>query len=210
MTVPQVVNGTDGRLLQALHDAFRRDADHLARAVEQRAVAVPERAAAVRWGWAIFARQLRAHHAAQDAYLWPVVRGYLLARPEESALVDAMEAEHARIEQRLAAVDGALYAGDVAWLADAAARFREDLLAHLRHEEDAVVPLLHHVLDPRDWRSVAAAERKAGREDSEFLPYVLADAPPDVVELVTRTLSAPTRWLLHHRWQPRFAATRRW
>lgn len=207
MAVSQV---QDGMLLRVVHDAFRRDADHLARAVEQRALYDPGRVATVRYGWTVFARRLRAHQAAQDEHLWPVVRGYLLARPEESQLVDAMEVEHARIERWIGAVDGAVHAADLAWLAEAAGPFREELLAHLRHEEDDVVPLLYHVLDPRDWRAVAAAERKAGHQDAEFLPYVLADAPPQAVELVTARLSAPTRWLLQHRWQPRFAVTPRW
>lgn len=206
-----VLQTQDG-LLRVVHDAFRRDADHLARAVETGAATDPVRRRAVLAGWDVFDRQLRDHHAGQDEHLWPALRGYLLARPEETALIDAMEDEHRRIEPLAAAVSSALHSGDLAWLTEAAGRFREELLGHLRHEEDVVVPLLAVVFSALDWRAYAAARRKSAghKRVAEFLPYILDEAAPAAAAVVTEQLSATTRWSLRRRWQPRYAQTTRW
>lgn len=202
----------DGLMLRVEHDAFRRDADHLARAVERQAPVDPVRRRPVLNGWEVFARQLRRHHANQDEFLWPALRGYLLARPDEVALIDAMEAEHRRIEPLIGAVDTALHAADLVWLGEAAARFREELLGHLRHEEDDAVPLLVATFAEPDWRAFAAAQRKAtGRKGAaEFLPYILSEADPETVERLTAQLPTVQRWELRHQWAPRFARLPRW
>lgn len=207
-----VKQAEDGLLLRVVHDAFRRDADHLARAVEQTALADPARRRAVLTGWEIFARQLRRHHASQDEFLWPALRGYLLARPDDTDVIDAMEAEHQRIEPLIGAVDTAVHSGDLAWLGEAAARLREELLGHLRHEEDDAVPLLLAVFSEPDWRAFSAAARKAaGRKGAaEFFPYVLAEADPERAERVIAQLSVAQRWALRHRWAPHFASRPRW
>lgn len=207
-----VKQAEDGLLLRVVHDAFRRDADHLARAVEQAALADPARRRAVLTGWEVFARQLRRHHANQDELLWPALRGYLLARPDETDVIDAMEAEHQRIEPLIGAVDTAVHSGDLAWLGEAAARLREELLGHLRHEEDDALPLLLTVFSEPDWRAYSAAVRRAaGRKGvAEFFPYILAEADPERAERVIAQLSASARWALRHRWQPHFASRPRW
>lgn len=201
----------DGLLLRLVHDAFRRDADHLARAVEQQALTDPTRRRAVLDGWQVFARQLRRHHASQDDFLWPALRGYLLARPDETALIDAMELEHQRLEPLISAVDTALHSGDLAWLAESTVRFREELLAHMRHEEDGVLPLLVAVFSEPDWRAFSAAQRKAaGRKGAaEFFPYILAEADSERAERFSAQLPTSLRWAIR-RWRPRFDSTPRW
>lgn len=209
MTVKQA---QDTLLLSVVHDAFRRDADHLARAVESQAATDPARRASVLAGWDVFHRQLRSHQDGQDENLWPALRQYLVARPEESDLIDAMESEHRRIAPLATAVDTALHNGDLEWLVEAATPFREELLAHLRHEENDVGPLLLSVFAAQDWRALAAAHRKSTSSSNaaEFLPYVLAEADPETVTLVTARLSGSARWAFVHRHQPRFARVIRW
>lgn len=208
MTLKLAADGV--QILRITHDAFRRDADHLARAVDTGA-AVDARRRAVLAGWTLFQGRLRRHHADQDAHLWPMLRGYLLARPDECALLDAMEREHGRIETSLASVDTAVHSGDQDWLAEAAAAFRTELLAHLRHEEEDVVPLLEAVFSDLDWRAHDAVRRKAAAHDeAELIPYLLAGADPETAAFVTARLSAATRWALKRRWQPRFATIARW
>ena len=207
-----VKQAEDGLLLRVVHDAFRRDADHLTRAVEQGALADPARRRAVLNGWDVFARQLRRHHASQDEFLWPALRGYLLARPDETTLIDAMEVEHQRIEPLISAVDTAVHAGDLAWLAEAAARLRSELLGHLRHEEDDAVPLLLTVFSEPDWRAFSAAQRKAaGRKGvAEFFPYILTGADPERSAQAVGTFPPPLRLLIRRVWQPRYGRRQLW
>lgn len=202
----------DTLMLRVVHDAFRRDADHLTRAVESQAVTDPQRRRSVLAGWDVFLRQLRSHHDGQDQNLWPALRGYLVARPEESDLIDEMESEHRRIAPLATAVNAALHNGDLDWLGEATAPFREELLGHLRHEETDTVPLLLSVFSGQDWRAFAAAQRKSTptRNAAEFLPYVLAEADAETVALVTSRLSGSARWTYKHRQQPRFARIARW
>jgi hypothetical protein len=90
----------DFTLMYAVHDAFHRDLRYLATAVEADQTADP----AVRAGWATFKNQLHVHHTAEDTSLWPPLR-QKVTRPGETAVLDAMEAEHARIDPLLAQVD---------------------------------------------------------------------------------------------------------
>lgn len=202
----------DSLMLRVVHDAFRRDADHLARVVESQAVTDPQCRGSVLAGWDVFLRQLRSHHDGQDQNLWPALRGYLVARPEESDLIDAMESEHRRIAPLATAVNTALHNGDLDWLVEATAPFREELLGHLRHEESEAIPLLLSVFSQQDWRAFAAAQRKStsSRDATEFLPYVLAEADAETVDLVMSRLSGSARWAYKHRQQPRFARIARW
>ena len=102
----------DFTLMYAVHDAFHRDLRCLTAAVEAGRTADP----AVRAGWATFKNQLHVHHTAEDASLWPPLRQQV-TRPDETAALDAMEAEHARIDPLLSQVDASLAASGHAGLA---------------------------------------------------------------------------------------------
>jgi iron-sulfur cluster repair protein YtfE (RIC family) len=136
----------DFTLMYAVHDAFHRDLRCLTAAVEAARTADP----AVRAGWATFKNQLHVHHTAEDTSLWPPLR-QKVTRPDETAVLDAMEAEHARIDPLLSQVDASLAAsGPVGALA-------QTLAAHMKHEEDQALPLVEAHLGPDGW----AAFRKA-------------------------------------------------
>ena len=100
----------DLTLMVAFHDAFRRDLAHLAHAASRHRAQLdePTRHTAVLAGWELFKTQLHIHHTAEDEDLWPRMRTHLADRPDELALLQAMQDEHARIDPLLDAVDGAL------------------------------------------------------------------------------------------------------
>jgi iron-sulfur cluster repair protein YtfE (RIC family) len=142
----------DFTLMYAVHDAFHRDLRHLTAAVEAGQTADP----AVTTGWATFKNQLHVHHTAEDTSLWPPLR-QKVTRPEDVAVLDAMEAEHARIDPLLSQVDANLAASGRAGLAGSTAALAQTLAAHMQHEEDQALPLVEAHLGPAGW----AAFRKA-------------------------------------------------
>lgn len=199
-------------MMFVIHDALRRDAEQLARGVEHRDMHDPSRQTAFLSGWEVFKRQLQHHHDGEDRLLWPLVRTYLPARDEENALLSEMEQEHERIEPLITSVDTALRNSDAAWLGEATVTFRQELLAHLDHEERDTVPLMDAVLTAQDWRAYSRAQRKATgfKGAKEFFPYILDQADPDRAAQVGRLLPPPLRLLVSRAWQPRYAQTAHW
>ncbi len=90
-------------MMYATHDAFRRDLGRL----EEASAAGKAGTAGVRAGWENFRTQLLLHHSVEDSLLWPAVRRAVPGRPRDLALLDEMEAEHARLDPLLAAFDKA-------------------------------------------------------------------------------------------------------
>lgn len=202
----------DTIMMFVIHDALRRDATHLARAVERRDIDDPERRLGFLAGWEVFKRQLRHHHESEDRDLWPLMRTYLPARDEDDALLNEMEEEHARIDPLITAVDTALRNSDATWLAEATVTFGQELLAHLEHEERDAVPLMDSVLTPQDWKAFGREQRRSTgfRGAREFFPYILDQADPDRATQLSQGLPPPVRFLASRVWQPRYAKTARW
>ncbi|MGR3867932.1 hemerythrin domain-containing protein [Streptomyces graminifolii] len=145
----------DFTAMYASHDAFRRDLERLASAVSQgRAFTLPVRA-----GWDNFKHQLHVHHTAEDSDLWPRVRQRVVGRGRDLALLDDMEAEHARIDPLLDAVDVAL-AERASELPDLVRALLATLDDHLKHEEDRALPLMREVLTGGDWAVFTGRMRK--------------------------------------------------
>jgi len=61
-------------MMYVIHDALRRDLEHLTRAVESRASLEPDRRQAFDAGWELFKLQLHHHHTGEDTALWPMVQ----------------------------------------------------------------------------------------------------------------------------------------
>jgi iron-sulfur cluster repair protein YtfE (RIC family) len=165
----------DFTLMYAVHDAFHRDLRCLTAAVEAARTADP----AVRAGWATFKNQLHVHHTAEDTLLWPPLR-QKVTRPDETAVLDAMEAEHARIDPLLSQVDASLAAsGPVGALA-------QTLAAHMKHEEDQALPLVEAHLGPDGWAAFRKATGKIQglRGGAEFFPWMLDGASADTSKKV--------------------------
>jgi hypothetical protein len=179
------------------HDALRRDLEPIARMTARSE------------GWDLFKRFLHAHHVAEDEALWPVVRGALRGHSADVALLDDMEAEHARLGPLLEAVDDALDRGDTAprARADLAARLRE----HLVHEEDSALPVIDRVLDEEQWMQFGeAAAQKVGPDMPTFLPWLLDGRDVENADALLAHLPEPTQQAYRHEWQPSYAATDRW
>jgi iron-sulfur cluster repair protein YtfE (RIC family) len=197
----------DFTLMYAVHDAFHRDLRYLAAAVEANQTADP----AVRAGWAIFKNQLHVHHTAEDTSLWPPLR-QKVTRPGETAVLDAMEAEHARIDPLLAQVDTSLAAPGHPGLADNATALAQTLADHMRHEENQALPLVETHLGPGGWAAFRKATGKIQglRGGAEFFPWMLDGASADTSKRVLRMLPPPARLLYRAAWRPRYARTPRW
>jgi len=197
----------DFTFMYAAHDAFSRDLRRLAAAVEAGRIAEP----AVRAGWATFTRQLHFHHTAEDRWLWPALRDKV-TQPNEISVLDAMEAEHLRIDPLLARVDARMTAGDAAALADDVAALGSTLSAHMEHEEDQALPLVDAHLGPDGW---AEFGKTAGRSEglrgaAELFPWMLDGAPAEISRRVLGMLPPPVRLVYRAMWRPRYARTPRW
>jgi len=197
----------DFTFMYAAHDAFNRDLLRLAAAVKAGRTADP----AVLAGWATFKRQLHVHHTAEDRWLWPALRDKA-TRPGEVAVLDAMEAEHARIDPLLSRVDASLTATGLAGLAGNASALASALAAHMEHEEDRALPLVEAHLGPEGW---AAFGKAAGKSEglsgaAELFPWMLDGAPADTSKRLLSMLPPPARLLYRAVWRPGYARTPRW
>lgn len=200
-------DGVDFTFMYAAHDAFHRDLGRLVAAVDTGHSAD----AAVRTGWATFQNQLHLHHTAEDRWLWPAVRAKV-TRPDETSVLDAMEAEHLHLEPLLAQVDAALVASNQAGLAEAASALATALTAHMEHEEEYALPLVEAHLGAAGW---AAFGKTAGKSTglkgaAELFPWLLEDAPAATSRQLLSMLPPPARLLYTALWRPRYARTPRW
>jgi hemerythrin-like domain-containing protein len=201
-------------MMLAIHDALRRDLDHLQRVADAESAGGPDKRAAVLAGWTFFSHQLHHHHQAEDDDLWPKARVALAGRAPELALLDAMEAEHAQIDPTIAEVDEALRVEptNADRLVAAVDRFRATLVPHLRHEERDALPLLERTLDDRTWAQFSAQQAGKGglRGLTDFMPWLLHEADPLRARQVKARLPPPLRIAVQRLALPRFAARERW
>lgn len=102
----------------------------------------------------------RLHHSKESALLFPKLRQ---RAPELAATLDRLDAEHARGEQAIRALEHALLAFEVlgeARRADfeaAAERYVRFYLEHMAAEEGEVLPAARRVLGEADWAELNAA-----------------------------------------------------
>lgn len=204
---PRPEGTVDFTLMYAAHDAFRRDLQCLTAAVEAGQTAAP----AVRTSWATFKNQLHVHHTAEDTWLWPELR-QRVTRPDEAGMLDAMEAEHARIEPLLSQVDALIAASGSAGLAETANALAQTLAAHLQHEEEQALPLVEARLGARGWTAFRKAVGKSQglSGGAEFFPWMLDGASATASKQVLSVLPPPARLLCRAVWRPRYARTPRW
>jgi len=201
-------------MMHVIHDALRRDLEHLTRAVESRAAFDPSRRHAFTAGWELFKQQLHHHHTGEDIALWPRVRTQLEGRPEDLALLDVMEEEHVRIGPRIEEIDAAVADGESGAdrFAEATATFRGELTAHLAHEERDAIPLVESVMTSRDWQAFSRQQQKAVglRGAAEFFPYILSGADAERASQAVGKFPPPLRLLIRRVWQPRYSRRQLW
>lgn len=201
-------------LMNVLHDAFRQDVERLARAATGIEAAGPETRAAVLLGWHGFRRELHHHHRIEDTLIWPLMRDKLATRPDDLAVLDAMEDEHTLIDPTLAAVDEALadLDGEPGVLADRIDDLNQVLRSHLAHEERDALPLIRQSVTLHEWSVLnrRAMRGMSYRWISELVPWVVDAQSERSKEIALNAIPAPMRVLYRYRWQPRFDRQRRW
>ena len=209
----------DLTIMVAAHDAFRNDLTSLARAAQDPGGRSPDRQRSVAAGWELFKRQLHLHHTAEDDLIWPALRERLGHSANALSVLDAMEAEHERIDPLLAAVDEGFAAAagpagqpDADRLAGAVDELAATLIGHLAHEEKDGLPLIGMALTAAEWRAVGfkIARRNGLAAGGEMFSWILSSTAPGQARAVARQLPPPARILYKAVWKPRFEKTSRW
>lgn len=197
------VNGeVDFTMMYAAHDAFTRDLERVAGASADGVLSD-----ATAETWKSFAHQLHVHHTVEDEALWPPLRAAVVADSEVDVL-DAMELEHAQIEPELERIEAALADRDAGRFHQRVQALAAALGAHMRHEENAALPLVDKYLGKTGWAAFGKHIRSTQggiRGGAEYLPWVLDGASEDMTRQVLRQLPPPARVLYRRVWAPRYA-----
>ncbi|WP_426513572.1 hemerythrin domain-containing protein [Dactylosporangium sp. McL0621] len=180
--------GLDLTAMYAMHHALRRQAAHLAR-LTVRVGDDPGRIRPAAAGWQLFKRALRIHHTAEDRALWPPMRRALAGRPGDLVLLEAMEAEHAGIDQLITTIDAAVADLDAVGLGDLVDALVVGVCGHLDHEERRALPLIQATVTAGQWQ----------RFEHIHAALAGADAP--------RLLEPPRRACHQRRWPDHTATT---
>ncbi|MEV0851768.1 hemerythrin domain-containing protein [Nocardia fluminea] len=167
----------DLAMMYAAHDAFRRDLRALA--------AAPDRER-----WTRFRTQLSIHHTAEDVVLWPSLR----RRGVNAQLVDAMAAEHDRIDPLLAQVNRAFDTAGPDAARPTLVALSELLHNHLRHEEQETLPLIND----REWSLLdREMRRRIGlRGLRPYYQWLLRDVEGERRRSVLSTIPGPLRLVI--------------
>ena len=191
----------DMTMMFAFHDALRRDVDHIARLRDRTE------------GWNLFETLLHVHHTSEDESLWPVMRQELADRPDDLALLDAMEAEHAALGPVLDSIDAVFADGDAgaARLSELTGELDTVLRRHLQHEEDEALALIDATLTEEQWMTFGVAGQQAlGPNMPRFLPWVLDGASAETTERILDRIPESVQQAYENEWRPAYAALDRW
>jgi Hemerythrin HHE cation binding domain len=201
----------DMSMMLAMHDALRRELVQVGR-IAARRDDHPGRRLHAALGWELFKKSLTVHHQAEDDALWPPLRARVAGQPDQVALVDALEAEHAAIGPLLAATDAAAADpdrgdqrfGDV--IDEPAGR----LTAHLAHEETGGLPLIDASLTPAGWQHFAQVHTERVRGDAGVPALAAGRREPADARRDPRQVPPPLLSAFRGRWGPSYAALAVW
>lgn len=202
----------DMTMMYAMHDALRRELERIAR-ITARADDDPRHVLSTAAGWEMFKAYLRIHHTAEDDTVWPVMYPVLAGRPDDLALLDALEAEHAAIDPALDAIDAALADRDhgqerLGGLTDSLVTA---LSGHLKHEENDGLALIDATMTPEQWAHFGSVHgQRMGADASRFLPWLLDGASPERVSAVLARLPEQFRTAYADEWRPAYAGLKLW
>ena len=207
---------TDGDMdiMRMLHDAFRRDAARLEHAAERYGTQDEEAHDALLLGWHGFSSSLHHHHTIEDHQIWPVIRAKLADRPDDLAVLDAMEDEHSRIDPAIEAIEQAFDDRDAR--VDEVAERIDTLVGllrqHLDHEERDAFPLIRSLISHQEWDGLnRAAMKEVSLSDiAQLGPWMLEGRPPEDVRRALQEFPPPLRLLHRLWWNPRYLRPRRW
>lgn len=206
------VTTLDMTMMYAVHDALRRDAAQIAR-ISRRTGDDPRLLLRSAVGWELFKRFLHVHHTSEDTTLWPVMRQALAGRPDDLALLDAMESEHARLDSLIAQVDAALADAEHGpeRLGDLVDALVSALSEHLGHEEREGLRLIDAVMTPEQWQRFGENHRqRVGSGASRYLPWLLEDANPQYAAAILSRIPEHFQRAYHAEWRTAYASLDRW
>jgi hypothetical protein len=195
-----------------IHAALRRDLEQVARIAGRRDSTDGTRLRAA-LGWQQFKKFLVVHHQVEDDALWPALRATVASHPDQLALVDALEQEHAVIEPLLQAIDHAA--------ADPGNGYRpfgdiiDELVAalggHLAHEESDGLDLIDASLGLEDWQRFGKVhgERLIG-DAPIYMPWLLDGAGPQAIEAFLANVPPPLAAAYRGQWASDYAALKPW
>jgi hypothetical protein len=198
----------DFTMMYVTHNALRRDVGRFADAVTVGRVSSP----AVRAGWENFKAQLHVHHTVEDEDLWPRLYNAVGDQPEQLAMLEKMEAEHAVLDPMLESVETALIDEDALGLGECVDALAGALEGHLRHEEDSALPLIQAVLTPEDGKGFGAAMRRAQglRGAAVYVPWIVDGASPADRMRFFAALPAPLKVVNRLLFEPRYRRMGLW
>jgi len=202
----------DMMFMYVFHDALRRDLERIAR-FTARDSNDPSRVLRSAAGWEMFKKYLRIHHRAEDEAVWPVMYQVLTDRPDDLALLDAMEAEHAAIDPLLDGVDAALADrnGGSERLGCLVDSLLTNLTGHLRHEEAEALALIDATLTEEQWQHFGELQRNEVADDTRrYLPWLLDDMSAEQVAYILEVMPEPLRHAYHDEWQPAYVDLDPW
>lgn len=200
---------TDMTMMYLVHDALRRDVAQIARLSSGPGGGNRLAAAA---GWDLFSRFLHVHHTAEDDVLWPMLQSALTERPDDLAIIEALEAEHTAIDPLVSEIERALRdpgsSDDIGGLVDALAT---GLHEHLRHEERTGLPLIAATLTDEQALTFSQANgRRIGDDAPRYFPWILDGARYDDREHALGRLPDTVRQSYERGWKQAYEALELW
>lgn len=202
----------DMTMMFAYHDALRRELERIVR-ITAEPNDDPAHILRTAVGWEMFKTYLHVHHGAEDDVLWPAMRTALTERPDDLALLAAMEAEHARVDPGLAAIDAALADRDIGpeQLGGLVEGLRAGLGRHLKHEEDEALDLIDAVATAEQLDAFGQEHTKRiGADTPRFLPWLLDGANEHTVQNILGVLPPPALLTYQNQWRPAYPALGLW
>jgi hypothetical protein len=202
----------DMSMMFAMHDALRRDLERVGR-IAGRLDDDPAKLLRAAAGWELFKKFLVNHHESEDEALWPALRTAVAARPDQAALVDALEAEHAVIDPLLAAIDAAAADPDggherFGGLVD---ELIIELSAHLTHEEKDGLPLIDIAVTEEQWQHFNFVNAERNRPDAAmFMPWLFDGADRERRDSLLGKFPPPMLAVFREQWAPAYAARDLW
>jgi hemerythrin-like domain-containing protein len=190
----------DTRDLTAVHTMLRREFGLIPELVLGVDAGDAERTTVVADHVVLVSRLLGLHHAAEDEYIWPLLREH--GGAETELLMDVMECQHEDLHKARLLVDDAVGA----WRESVSAEDGESLVEavqalvprledHLALEEERVLPLIERQLSASEYARLGA--EGAARTPAELLPtmfgMVIYGVAPEVADAVVTVMPAEAR-----------------
>lgn len=202
----------DMDMMYAVHDAVRRDLVQVARIAKASDDSPGKQLHAVQ-GWEMFKKFLVVHHTAEDDRLWPTLRAHAAGNPDQLALLDAMEAEHASLDPLLKAVDAAADDTEYGYqrLGDCVDELVTAVSGHFAHEEADGLDLMDALLTPEEFQGFTHLHRELiGDDRVRFMPWLLEDASGRTVSHIEREFPPQMLGAYRSKWGPDYVAMNRW